>query len=83
MATKTISENSFTNACTNQGVNPLTDKKQLAKEAAALNFVAYKKIEQHKQEQKVNYKPLFYQLKNEYPPKRYGHGYRCVNREID
>ena len=83
MATKPISETNFINACANQGVNPPTDKKQKAKETAVLNFVAYKKIEQQKQEQQANYKPLFHQLKNEYPPKGYGHGYRCVNREID
>lgn len=83
MATKRIPENNFTNACANQGVNPLADKKQQAKETAAFKFVAYKKIEQHKSEEKANYKPLFHQLKNEYPPKGYGHGYRYVNREID
>ena len=83
MATKSVPQDNFTNACTNQGVNPLTDKKQQAKETAALKFVAYKKIEQQKLEQQVNYIPLFRQLKNEYPPKGYGHGYRCVNREID
>ena len=83
MAARTISQNDFTNACANQGVNPLADKKQQAKEAATFKFVAYKEIEQQKLEQKANYRPLFHQLKNEYPPKGYGHGYRCVNREID
>ena len=83
MATKTIPQNNFINACANQGVNPIADKKQQAKEAAALKFVASKKIEQQKLEQQINYIPLFRQLKNEYPPKGYGHGYRCVNREID
>lgn len=83
MATKTASESNFTHACSNQGINPLIDKKQQAKEAAALKFVAYKKIAQYELEQQVNYKPLFHQLKNEYPPKGYGHGYRYIDREID
>ena len=83
MATEPVSQNNFTNACTDQGVNPLSDKKQQAKEAAAFKFVAYKEIYQAELDRKANYRPLFHQLKNEYPLKRYGNGYRCVNREID
>lgn len=93
MARQPVQQDNFINACANQIVSPLIEKQSfqnLGRFGITKELTIGQKVIQTKQREKDKlaesvsiYQPLFRQLKDEFPPNSYGHGYRYFNREAD
>lgn len=89
MARKQLQQDNFINACSTPSVN-LLDKEpeKTGKFGITKSLTINQKLAQAKQKEKdrlvelsLIYQPLFKRLKDEFPLRSYGHGYRCTYRQ--
>lgn len=89
MARQQLQQDNSINACPTPSVNPLTQEtEKTGKFGITKSLTINQKLAQAKQKEKdklaelsLIYQPLFKRLKDEFPPRSYGHGYRCTYRQ--